>query len=270
MHQRQRQRGVGARAQGDVFVALVGGLAAARVDADQARAVAFGLLCQAPEVQVAGDRVAAPDDDELRFGEKLDLHADLGAQRGHQAFAARGRTDGALQVRGAQLVEEAGGHAFALHQAHGAGVAVGQDGLRVAGGDGLQACRDVVQRFVPVHRSELAAAFGACAFERLQDALGVVAAFGVARNLGAQRTIGVPVRRVALHPQGHAVVDRGQQGAGVGAVVWTGAAHHGLGRVCRAAAARGRGVDHGCKKMLYAGRPVEHGFCCAETSPKSA
>jgi hypothetical protein len=58
------QRGVGAGQDGQVLVALVGGFAAARVDAHQPGALAFGLLRVAPEVQVAANGVAAPDEDE--------------------------------------------------------------------------------------------------------------------------------------------------------------------------------------------------------------
>ena len=65
MHQRQRQRGVGARQQGDMVMAFFCGLAFARIDANEFCAVTLGLLGIAPEVQVAGNRVAAPDDDEF-------------------------------------------------------------------------------------------------------------------------------------------------------------------------------------------------------------
>ena len=246
MHQRQRQGCVGARAQRDVFVALVGGFAAARVDADQARTVALGLLRQTPEVQVAADGVAAPDQDQLRFGEELHLHAELAAQGLHQCFTARRSADGALQVRGAEPVEEARGHALALHLAHGAGIAVGQDGLRVARRDGVQPAGDVIQRLVPADGFEPAAAFGADPLERGEDAVRVVAALGVARDLGAQRPVGGAVVGIALHPHGHAVLDRGQQGTGVGAVMRTGAAHGvgglGIAGVHRRMATKGRRI----------------------------
>ena len=65
VHQRQCQCGVGARQQGDVFMAFFSGFSLARVNADQSGAIAFGLLGITPEVQVAANRVAAPDDDEL-------------------------------------------------------------------------------------------------------------------------------------------------------------------------------------------------------------
>ena len=65
MHHGQRQRAIGAGQQGDVLMAFLGGLALAGVDANQLGAVAFGSLHMAPEMQVAGNRIAAPDDDQL-------------------------------------------------------------------------------------------------------------------------------------------------------------------------------------------------------------
>ena len=56
------------------------------------------------------DRVAAPDQDQLRLGEELDLHADLAAQSVASGLAAGRRADGAVQQRGAELVEKAPVH----------------------------------------------------------------------------------------------------------------------------------------------------------------
>ena len=225
VHQRQRQRRVGAGAQLDVLVAFLGRVGAARVDAHQPGAVSLGRLRDAPEVQVAGDRIAAPDQDQLRFGEELHLHADLAAQRLHQAFGAGAGTDRAIEQRSAQLVEEARGDAFGLHQPHRARVAVRHDGLGIARGDRLQPAGDVVQRLVPADRLESARAFRSGAAQGLQYALGVVGALGVARHLGAQRAVGVGMLRVAADPDGDAVLHRREQRAGVGAIVRAGAAN---------------------------------------------
>ena len=223
MHHAQRQRGVGAGQQGDVLVALVGGFSAARVDADEARAIALGLLRQAPEMQVAGNRVAAPDQDQLGLGEELNLHPHLAAQRARERLAAGCGANGAVEQAGAQGVKKAPIHRFALHQPHGAGVAVGQDGLCVARGDGFQPRGDFIQRRIPRDRLEAPFALGAHAAQRRQDALGVVRALGVARHFGTQHAVGRRVRRVAAHAHGAAVVHRGDQAAGVGAVVRAGA-----------------------------------------------
>ena len=206
-------------------MAFVGGLAFARVDADQLGAVALGHLGVAPEVQVAGDGVAAPDQDQLGLGKKLHPHANLASQRLHQALTTGGGADGTVQQRGSQLVEEARCHAVALYQAHGPGVAVGQDGLWVSRGNGLQAACNVAQGLVPAHTHKLARALRSAALERVQDAFGVVGALGVARDLGTQRAVGVAVSRVTVDLGGNAILHRGDQGAGVGAVVGAGTQH---------------------------------------------
>ena len=123
-------------------------------------------------------------------------------------------------------MKEACGHALALHQSHGAGVAIGQDGLRAVGAirsDGLEASRNIAQRCFPTNGLKLARAFGSDALERLQDAIPVVSALGVARHLGTQCATGVRMLRVATHLDGNAVAHRGQQRTGVGAVVRAGA-----------------------------------------------
>ena len=68
------------------------------------RAAALGLLREGPEVQVRGDRVAAPDDDQLALGVVLEVHADLAAVGGGQRLAAGARADGAVEQRRAELV----------------------------------------------------------------------------------------------------------------------------------------------------------------------
>jgi hypothetical protein len=246
VHQREGQRGVGAGQQRDVLVALVGGLGAARVDAHQLRAGALGGLRVAPEMQVAADRVAAPDQDQPRLGEVLDAHADLAAEGHRQAFGAGRGADGAIELRGAQPVEETPVHRLALHQAHGAGIAVGQDGLGAsrARRHDAQARGDVVERLVPAHGLEAALALGADAAQRLQQALRVRAALQVARHLGAQHAPGVRMRRVALQARGDAVLHRRHERAGVGAVVRTGAEHGGGGGGGGRAGRGGQGIGH--------------------------
>ena len=47
----------------------------------------------------------------------------------------------------------------------------------------------------------------------------MVGTFGIARDLVAQHTAGLRMLRIALHTSRHAIFDRGQQRAGVGAIV---------------------------------------------------
>ena len=77
VHQSVGERRVGARHQCDVLVALLGRRDAVGSIATAARRGAW-LPARASRVQVGGDRVAAPDQDQPRLGEALDVHADRG------------------------------------------------------------------------------------------------------------------------------------------------------------------------------------------------
>ena len=126
---------------------------------------------------------------------------------------------------------------FALHQPHGAGVAVGQDGLRISSGNHLQAGGDVIQRLVPTHGFKLTAAFGADAFERRKNTFGVISTFGVFGNFGAEHAIGHGMCRIALYLDRTTIFHGGEQGAGV----WT---------VMRADAAHDPGIQFGHARIL--------------------
>ena len=167
VHQGQRQRGIGAGSDGDVLVTLFGRFSAPWVDADQLGALAFGLLGDAPEMQVAADRVAAPNHDEFGFGKKLDLHAHLVAQGLGQGLCPGRGANRAVQQRSTQLVKKPPGNRFALHMAHGAGIAVGLHRLGVAGGNGFQTVCNGIQRLVPAHGLELPRTLGAHPPQRL-------------------------------------------------------------------------------------------------------
>ena len=135
VHHAQGQRRIGARQKCHVLIAFRRGQAAVGVDRDHPGAAALRLLHARPEMQVGDDGVGAPDEDQLRFVEALRVHADPGAERDFHAYLAGRRTQRALEQRRAELVEEAPVHRSVLHQPHGAGVAAGQDGLRLDGGD---------------------------------------------------------------------------------------------------------------------------------------
>ena len=111
LHHRQRQRAVGAGHRGEVKVGLGGGLGAPRVDHHEARAAALGLLHVAPAVQVRDHRIATPHDDQPGIDDGLRIHADGAADAGLPARGAGRGTDGAIEQRGAEAVEEAPVHA---------------------------------------------------------------------------------------------------------------------------------------------------------------
>lgn len=152
MHQRQCQCRIGAGQKLQVLVAFVGGFALARVYADQLGALALGFLRIAPEMQIAGNAVAAPDQDQLAFGKELHAHAQFAAIGSGKCLAAGAGADGAVQQAGAKLVEKAPVHAFCLHQTHGAGIAVGQYGFGRAPGNPMQALGNIAQGLRPSSR----------------------------------------------------------------------------------------------------------------------
>ena len=145
-----------------------------------------------------------------------------------QRLAAGRRADRAVEPRRAEPVEEARRHALALQHAHRAGVAVGHDRLGVAPSArrwraGARRCRPAPRpRSV---RSKRPLPLAPDALQRMQHALGVVGALGVARDLGAQRAVRRRMGRIALHLHGPAVLHRDQHRAGVGAVVRAGGAN---------------------------------------------
>ena len=225
LHHRERERAVGAGQRGEVEVALLRGVGAARVDAHQAGAAPLRLLQVAPAVQVGDHRVGPPDEDQAGLGGGLGVGAEHGAHGGPPAVRAGGGADRAFEQGRAEAVEEAPIQALALHQAHGAAVAVGQDRARVLGGDVAVFRRDGVERLVPGDALEAALALAPHPLHRMQQAAPGIHALEVVGDLGAQRAVGEGhVGRAAdLHRA--AVGDRDLHRAGVGAVVRAGRTH---------------------------------------------
>ena len=163
--------------------------------------------------------IRAPGDDELRVGELLGLGAIAEAERGVLRGPAGAGANGAVEARRAQAMEEAAVHAGAVEQAHGAGVAVGQNRLgAVLLRDGGQAARDGVERFIPGDAREAAFAFGAGALLRIEQAVGRIFALQILRDFAAQEPARDGMGGVAAQAGGAAVFHVDQQGAGVGAI----------------------------------------------------
>ena len=74
VHNGQRQRAVGAGADGDPLVGGLGGARVGRVDDEDAAAGLARGLDEGPQMLVAGQRVAAPDQDKPGVGEILRQH----------------------------------------------------------------------------------------------------------------------------------------------------------------------------------------------------
>ncbi len=223
VHHPQCKSRVGAGQRRNVLVALLGREAAIRIDRDHLGSAPLGLLHARPVVQIGGDRVRAPDEDELRVFDALRVHADAATQRDLDAGAPGRRTQRPVELRCAQVVEEAPIHAGIVEQAHRARVAVGADRLRPVGrgGDRLELRGDGVERLVPVDSFPAAVArtFTAHAPMRIDDAILGVGALQIARDLGAQRTRGERMVLGAGDLGGDAVLDGRLQRAGVRAIV---------------------------------------------------
>src|SRR5450830_251827 len=203
---------------------FVGAERAIRIDGDEFGAAPFCFLHARPEMQIGGNRVAAPDDDQLGVLHVFGIGADARTDGVLVTHAASRSANRAIKQRSADLVEEPHRHRFTLHQAHGAGITVWQDGLRIACSDVFQSCGDGVQCFVPADALKLALALLADTLHRMQQAFLVISALGVTRYLRAQHARRGRMRRVATDFGGNAIPDRDEQGTGVRAVVRTGAA----------------------------------------------
>jgi hypothetical protein len=236
----ERERPVRAGHQRDVLVALLGRQRAIRVDRDELRAAPLGFLRAAPEMQIRRDGVGAPEDDQPGVLELFDIRTEPRAEGRGEGFAAGRRADRAVEEAGPELVEEAARHRFALHQSHGASVAVRHDALWIARGDVLQPAGDIGQRDVPAHALEAALALAAHAAQRMQHTIGVIGALEIPADLGAEHSRRGRMRRIAgdLHRDALAVLlaHRDQHGAGIRAVVRTRRPHH---RLCRPGVAHG-------------------------------
>src|SRR5262249_32976635 len=130
-------------------------------------------------------------------------------------------TDGPVEKRGAQPMEEAAVETRAMQLAHGAGVAVGQDALRAIGGVGDRrglGCNSF-DRLSPGNAAKLALAFRADANHWILQSLRMIDALEVAGHLLAK--VAIRERMVRVAPQLHrpAILDGDQEAARVRAIM---------------------------------------------------
>ncbi len=175
---------------------------------------------------VGVEAVDAPQQDHAGVGYFLWVGAEAVAVGGLPGRAARGGADGGLELAGPQGPEESQG-VLVLHQAHGAGVVVGQHRLgAVLRQDLPEPLGNLVQRHLPAHPLKPALALWAHPPHGVKGPLGVVLALGVAVGLDAGEALGDGVGGVAPHLQEPVfpLINGEQQAAGVGAVQRTGGA----------------------------------------------
>jgi len=87
-------------------------------------------------VNIVAVNIRSPRDDVARVCELFGLGAEFDAEDRFQAFFAGVGTDGTLQLRSAQAVEETAIHGRAVERTERASVGVGQDGFGAVLGDG--------------------------------------------------------------------------------------------------------------------------------------
>jgi hypothetical protein len=114
--------------------------------------------------------------------------------------------------------------AVAHDEAHGARIVIGPHGLAaVPAFGGQELLRHQVERVIPGDRRELARAFRPLAHQGMQQAVGVMDALRIARDLGADHARRIKIVGGAAHAADTAAVEHlDLERAGRGAVVRTG------------------------------------------------
>ena len=208
VHDRAGERPVGAGPHDQGHVGLLHGGVHVDVDGDDLGAA---LLARAQRVRHDVDlrvhRVGAPDHDAIGRRHLARIGTSELAGAGDVAspgdVGADGRELPRIALDVAQPVD-----AVAHDEAHGAGVVVWPDALRAAAPFRLEkALGDEIERLVPTDAGEAARSFCADAPERMQQAVGVVDALGVARHLGADHARRVAVVLGPAHAADRASVD---------------------------------------------------------------
>ena len=227
------------------------------IDDYKLRAFAASFFDEGPEMNVVAVNIRAPRDNVTRMRKLFGLGSELDADHRLQAFFAGSGADAALQLRGAQAMEETAIHASAVERAERASVRVGQDGFgAVFGNDPAQAMGNFVESLVPGDALESVTRRGCGVAGRGRPALhnlrqwrdgrprpsfppgrrpfrlhpphGVkhpirrVHAVEILGNFGAKESAGNGVLGIALNSGGAAVFDGDQDAAGIRAVMRAG------------------------------------------------
>ena len=159
-------------------------------------------------VDLRVDGVGAPDHHHVGLGHLARIGAGQPAGAGDVAGPGQRGADGGVHARIALGVAQPV-DAVAHHEAHGAGIVVGPHGLRAVAPLGREhGLGGEVEGVVPGDALELARALGPLAPQRVHEPVGMVHAFRVARDLGADDARRVAVVLRAAHPADPAV---GQQ-----------------------------------------------------------
>src|SRR5947199_408684 len=225
VHHGERQRRVGARADHEVEVRLLGGRRAIRIDDDDEGAAGARLLDERHHVDRRVGRIHAPEDDQVRTHHLLRVVAGDGAQGGAPARVRGVDADRAVQAARTERVEE-GVARVVLDLAHRPRVRERQDRLGADGAEDLvPAPSDLVDRLVPGDRHELAPPLRAHPPERGEHTQRRMNALGIFAHLAADHPLREGMVAVARDTRETAVLDGEDEAAGGRTVVRTDGQH---------------------------------------------
>ena len=221
VHHAQGERAIGARPRLQVEIRAAGGGRAVGIDADHEGAALARALDERHQVDVGVARIDAPQHDELRVHQLLGVVARHGAERGRPPGIGGGDADAAIELGGAEGVEE-GMARPVLQEAERAAVGVGQDRLAAPlANDAPPSVGDLLEGGLPRDGLESSLALGPHAPERRAHASGRVEPLRVVVHLAADHALGEGMGRVARDVGHAAVLDGDGQGALRRAIVRT-------------------------------------------------
>jgi hypothetical protein len=160
-------------------------------------------------IDLGRGRVAAPDDDQVGFRDLAPVDAAFGPDAGEPARVGERIADRQILARITHRVAQPV-DAVALHQPHRAGVVIGPHALGAVALSGAgQRLGDLVECLVPGDRPKRieARTLFTDPAQRLREALRVMLALGIARDLGADHAPSVGLRRRSPEPSEAPSVD---------------------------------------------------------------
>src|SRR5262249_981788 len=244
VHDTESEGGVGAQLDPEMPVRALRGTAAARLDDHELRAAIARALDERPDVDVGGEQIGAPRDDEIGLGHRLGISAAHAPARRVPSGFRGGITDGArLEACGAEGVKESQEQSpVELPLMRAVRIPEETEGA-VAAQAALPSRDDLIQGLAPADRLEAPLALGAHAPEGREHALGRVHPLVLAIDLGAGEAGRHRMLRVALDLYDAPILDGGEERALIGAIM-------GAGRTDR--------LNH---ELSFARRIVREGLC---------
>ena len=201
MHDRCRQRAIGARPQDQAKVRLLARAVPIGIDGDDLGAAVFPSLDRVHHhVDLGIDRIGPPNHDHVGFRHFPGISAMQATGAGDEAAERQGRADGRI-LPGVVFCMAQPLDAVAHDQPHGAGIVIGPDGFRAIALFGLeQALGDLIEGGIPRNWHEIIRALGPDPAQRPSQSARMMDAFCVSCDLGADHAVGVAVTARATQP----------------------------------------------------------------------